>query len=140
KGVAGNIGAKNVHSAAAVLEKLIRDGAERGAVASAQDQLAAALEPLATQLRSVLVTPTLSPPAAPAVPAAADSAKSKEAVAKLLAEFDPDAADFIETNHALVRPLFSSEAWTPFQRLVQSYAFAEAQTQLEQALNNLPPQ
>jgi len=51
-----------------------------------------------------------------------------------LAEFDPRAADFIETNRADLQPLFAGERWAEFEQLVQGYAFSEAQAKLEQAL------
>ena len=53
---------------------------------------------------------------------------------KLLAEFDPGAVEFIEENAAALRTLLSGDAWLQFEKLVQSYAFAEAQVQLEHAL------
>lgn len=56
----------------------------------------------------------------------------------LLAEFDPGAADFIETNRADLQPLFAGEKWAEFEKLVQGYAFAEAQAQLGQELKRLP--
>ena len=71
----------------------------------------------------------------------ANRAQSREAaaqLAKLLSEFDPGAADFIEANHAAVRPLFAGDGWPQFEKLVQSYSFADAQARLEQALKNVP--
>ena len=44
------------------------------------------------------------------------------------------AADFVETNHAALRPLFDSAAWPEFEKLVRGYAFADAQAQLDHAL------
>ena len=70
-----------------------------------------------------------------------DPAQTREAVVqlvKLLSEFDPGAPDFIETNQAALRPLFSDGAWPQFEKLAQGYAFADAQAQLEKALKNLP--
>jgi hypothetical protein len=37
-----------------------------------------------------------------------------------------------------LRPLFAGDAWPQFEKLVQGYAFADAQSQLEQALKRLP--
>ena len=137
KGVAGNIGAKSVQSAAGVLEKLIREQAGAMEVESAKQQVVAVLDPLVAQLQEALKS-TAPEPAAPApAPAAADPAQTREAAAqlvKLLSEFDPGAADFIEAKHAVLRPLFAGEAWPQFEKLVQSYAFADAQAQLDQAL------
>jgi hypothetical protein len=47
---------------------------------------------------------------------------------------DPGAADFIDANRPALAPLFSHETWRAFERHVQDYAFADAQTELEQAL------
>jgi broad specificity phosphatase PhoE len=57
---------------------------------------------------------------------------------KLFSEFDPGAADFIETNRAELRPLFDGDAWPQFESLVQGYSFADAQARLEEALKNFP--
>jgi hypothetical protein len=38
-----------------------------------------------------------------------------------------------------LRPLFAGETWTPFEKLVQGYSFAEAHARLEQALKILSP-
>jgi hypothetical protein len=56
---------------------------------------------------------------------------------KLLSELDPGAADFVEANQAALRPLLPGDGWPQFEKLVQGYAFADAQAQLEQALRKL---
>ncbi len=140
KGVAGNIGARSVQAAAGALEKLIRDRAASGEVEAAKGRLAGALDPLLAQLRAAVSAP--APEAtAPASAPTADPALSREAAARmtrLLSEFDPGAADFIEQNQAALRPLFAGDTWTQFEKLVRNYAFAEAQAQLEQALKKVP--
>jgi two-component system, sensor histidine kinase and response regulator len=141
KGVAGNIGAKPVQAAAGVLEKLIRERAASTEVGAARSKLTAALDSLLAQLQKALgsAAPAQVVPATP--PPAADPAQVRAAAAeltKLLADFDPGAADFVQERQAMLRPLFAAEAWTGFEKLVQDYAFTEAQAQLEQALKNLP--
>jgi len=141
KGVAGNIGAKPVQAAAGVLEKLIRERAASPEVAAAKAQLSAALDPLLAQLQKALssAAPGDSAPVPP--PPAADPAQVRAAaaqLAKLLSEFDPGAVEFIETNQAALRPLLSGDSWPQFEKLVQGYAFADAQAHLEQALKTLP--
>jgi hypothetical protein len=89
--------------------------------------LQAALEPAAN------AQPAATPPAA------VDPAKSRDAATQLLklfSESDPGAADFIEANQAALRPLFAGDAWSQFEKLVQGYAFADAQAQLEQAMKS----
>ena len=51
--------------------------------------------------------------------------------------FDARQVHFIEENQAVLRPLFPGDAWTEFAQLIQSYSFADAQTQLDQALKQL---
>jgi HPt (histidine-containing phosphotransfer) domain-containing protein len=142
KGVAGNIGATHVRSAAGALEKLIRGRASSKDVETAADQFAARLERLIMELRAVLkqipAPPDRATPTAPI-----DPAQSRQAAAqltKLLAELDPGAADFLEANHAALRPLFAGAVWPEFEALVQGYAFADAQARLEQAMQSLPSQ
>jgi signal transduction histidine kinase/CheY-like chemotaxis protein/CHASE3 domain sensor protein len=137
KGVAGNIGAKQVQSSTGVLEKLIRDRTAANDVDAAKRHVAAALQPLVAELRAVLSASAAEGPAQSATPATADPARSRETAARLmtlLAALDPGAADFVEANHAGLRPLFDGATWPEFEELVRDYAFADAQTRLEQAL------
>ena len=142
KGVAGNIGAKSVQSAADVLEKSIRDRAATESVESARLQLAEVLNPLVSELHAAFDEAPESP--APShQEAPPDPAKVREAAAemtRLLSEFDPAAAEFIETNAAALRSLFSGDEWTPFVKLVQGYAFTEAAAHWEHALKHLAPE
>ncbi len=140
KGVAGNIGAKPVQTAAGVLEKLLRDRSASTEVESAKAGVSAVLDPLITQLQSALVPlQTQAPPATP--PPSATPGEIRAAAAqltKLLSEFDPGAVDFIEANQAALRPLLPGDKWGQFEQVVQNYAFADAQALLEQALKELP--
>ncbi len=139
KGVAGNIGAKSVHGVATALEKVIRSKAPAAEVESAKQQVAAALDPLIAGLNASLGSPAAKPVAATPAPLV-DPVKSREAatqLTKLLSEFDPGAADFIETNRTALQPLFADDTWTEFEKLVQGYSFADAQIRLEQALKAL---
>jgi signal transduction histidine kinase/CheY-like chemotaxis protein/CHASE3 domain sensor protein len=140
KGVAGNIGASQVQAAAGALEKGIRDGATGRDLDVARHRVAAALDPLVADLRARL--PSSAPEAVVEsnATAMADPAQSRAAAAKLstlLADLDPAAADFIVTNRGVLRPLFDGRTWPEFEKLVQGYAFTDAQAQLEQALRSL---
>jgi CheY-like chemotaxis protein len=135
KGVAGNIGSGEVRSAASAVEKAIHDGAAPENVDASQRHLAAALHRLVTQLRRVVGSVPETP--APPPTTATTPAESREAATRLmalLAELDPGAADFIQTNQAALRPLFDGAAWREFEARVQAYGFADAQAQLEHAL------
>ena len=137
KGVAGNIGSAQVPSAAGALEKAIRDRAPATNVDAAQERLAAVLHPLVAHLQAVLPPVTDSP--APPTSAPSSPAESREAAARLialLAELDPGAADYIEANQAALRPLFDGSSWHEFEARVQAYGFADAQAQLEHALES----
>jgi signal transduction histidine kinase/DNA-binding response OmpR family regulator/HPt (histidine-containing phosphotransfer) domain-containing protein/HAMP domain-containing protein len=135
KGVSGNIGARQVHSSAAALEKLIRERAGTADVDAAARQVVAALTPLVAALTLAL------PPAAAAAPEQAvppvDAGRTRDAAARLntlLSDLDPAAAEFVVEHRPALRPLFADETWAEFEQLVQGYAFADAQARLERAL------
>ena len=135
KGVAGNIGAKPVQVAAGVVERLIRDRASAAETEPALRQAAAALGLLLAQLRDSLPRPESTPPSPTSPPP--DPAQTRAAAAqltRLLSEFNPGAVEFIEANQAVLHPLLPGDSWPQFEKLVQGYAFADAQAQLEQAL------
>jgi signal transduction histidine kinase/CheY-like chemotaxis protein/HAMP domain-containing protein len=141
KGVAGNIGAQPVQMAAGALEKFLRDRAATAEVDSARQQVAAALDPLIAKLRTTFGSPASAAPMTATSLVPVNPAQARESAAqlnKLLSEFDPGAADFIEANHAALRPLFAAGTWPQFEMLVQSYSFADAQVQLETALKSFP--
>jgi len=128
-----------VPAAAGALERLLRDRAEANAVTAATEELAAHLDPFVAALRAALASTApepsaLSPAAAPSSPSQSRDAASQ--LTRLLSEFDPGAADFIETHHASLRPLFEDGSWREFEQLVQGYSFGDAQARLEEALEN----
>jgi signal transduction histidine kinase/CheY-like chemotaxis protein/HAMP domain-containing protein len=137
KGVAGNIGAAGVQSAAAALERVIRDRSTADEVERVRQRLRIVLEPLATEIRSAFGTAG-SDASAPVLPAApTDPTRSLEAAAQLaalLSDADPAAGEFIEAHLDALRPLFDAAGWSEFDTLVQGYAFADAQSRLEHAL------
>ncbi len=141
KGVAGSLGATQVQAAAGELEKLIRDRAPGTQVDPAAERLSAALDPLVTGLRGALGSPDAAAPPADITSERPDPARSRDAasqLARLLADFDPGAADFIDANRAALGPLFADGAWAAFERLIHDYAFSDAQEQLEDALHRFP--
>jgi len=137
KGVAGNIGAAGVQSAAAALERVIRDRSNAGEVEGARQRVGVVLEPLAAGIRAALgaAGADASTPIHPAAPAS--PARSREAAAQLaalLSDSDPAAGEFIDAHRDALRPLFDAAGWSEFDALVQGYAFADAQSRLEHAL------
>jgi signal transduction histidine kinase/CheY-like chemotaxis protein/CHASE3 domain sensor protein len=142
KGVAGNIGATPVQSAAGVLEKLIRNRAGADELTAAGQQVAAHLEPMVAALRNALQSATVQASAPEPAVRSVNPVESRKAAAGLLAllsELDPAASEFLATNRAALRPLFSDDAWPQFERLLADYSFAEAQTRLEEALERWDP-
>jgi signal transduction histidine kinase/CheY-like chemotaxis protein/HAMP domain-containing protein len=140
-GVAGQIGAAQVRTAAGRLEQLIRDRAEAKDVEAARAQVAAQLVPLVTALRAAL-PPTAAGELEHSTAAAQTSpAQSREAAAHLtvlLSEGDPGASEYLETHHAALRPLFDDDRWREFTALVHGYTFEDAQAQLKKALESFP--
>ncbi|HEY6359605.1 MAG TPA: response regulator, partial [Vicinamibacterales bacterium] len=137
KGVSGNVGATGVQSTAGALERLIHDCADAKSVEAAIQQVVARLAPLVTELRAALDLTAAGAPEPSTTTRLPTPAQSREAAVQmtaLLAELDPGAADFLETNHATLRPLFGEGTWLEFEALVRSYAFEDAQAQLSQAL------
>jgi two-component system sensor histidine kinase/response regulator len=142
KGVAGNIGAKDVQTASNALENLLREGAQAAQVDDALARVADALTPLIAQLQ-VAFRPTKPESYAQTVaPTPADPARFQQAAAELaclLGNFDPGVVDFIEAHRDTLRPVFPGEAWMQFEKLTGSYAFTEAQALLAMVLSSQPP-
>lgn len=137
KGVAGNLGARDVQDVAATVEKLLREGAPADAIHRALTQLAAVLDPLVAQLRAAFEASTTAAASTPAI-----DAKQTRAIAtqltKLFADFDTSAVTFVEENQAILRPAFDAATWEKFLRHSQQFAFADAQSLLDQMLARLP--
>jgi signal transduction histidine kinase/DNA-binding response OmpR family regulator/HAMP domain-containing protein len=132
KGVAANLGAKAVQSAAGELEKALHGNAEAVRLESLRQQFAAVLTPFLGRLRAALGEEA----AAPAASAAAiDPAQMKLLVAQMakhLSEFDAAAAECLEANRGAFASLFSAEEFGKFEQQVQGYAFDGALAQLQQ--------
>ena len=137
KGVAGNIGAGGVQSAAAALERAIRDRANAAEIERVRQQAGAVFEPLLTGIRTAFGAAGSDPstqvdPVSPASPA-----RSRESAAQLtvlLADSDPAAGEFIEAHRDALRPLFDAAGWSELKALVEAYAFDDAQARLKHAL------
>jgi two-component system sensor histidine kinase/response regulator len=139
KGVAGNIGATHVQSAAGALEKAIRDGAPVDRIESAMQQVATMLAPAIAEIRGALNANAIPEPVKLPEISAVDPGQSREAatrLATLLSDMDPSAIDYLESNHAALRSIFADAEWPAFADLVRGYAFADAQARLEQALKS----
>jgi two-component system sensor histidine kinase/response regulator len=137
KGVAGNLGASQVQAAAAAVEKLLRDGSSEAAINASLDQLAGVLDPCLARLRAALATSISESPAVATV-APGQTRVVAAQLAKLFADFDTNAVTFTEENQGSLRPAFDAVTWEQFVRHTQGFAFADAQTLLDQAVARLP--
>jgi PAS domain S-box-containing protein len=137
KGVAGNIGARSLYKAAGHLEKRIHDNASTQEIEAAQSQAQAELDTLLAGLKPIAISASalVAPPATPV-----DSVQIRRVASDLillLQAFDPGATDFVESNHATLRSLFVGSGWEEFEKLIQGYAFGDAQALLENAIKKL---
>ena len=132
KGVAGNLGAKAVQSAAAELEHAVKNGTPAEALC---DQLANVLSPLIDELRAALEEP-------PVVTASSDGGETVDPamlretalrMTKYLGEFDPAAAECLASDLSRFQALFDPATLAQFEQHITNYAFPEAQALLDKA-------
>ncbi|MDD0837602.1 response regulator [Curvibacter sp. HBC61] len=104
KGVAGNIGATDLHQLATQLNDLVNEQSDANAALVLAGQLKQGLAVVVAGIES-----QLSPTPAAAAPTAADPAESQQArevsarLAVLLSDDDPDAGDWLEQHAALLK-------------------------------------
>jgi two-component system sensor histidine kinase/response regulator len=127
KGVAGNIGAPAVQSAAARLEKAIAGSAQAAEIevlrASLEASLGHLIQGLATALKGADDEPIQ----------AADPAQLKKVVEQLsryLADSNAAAVDYFEKAGPHLRSLFEEHEFEHFADLVESFRFPEAYEEL----------
>ncbi len=133
KGVAGNLGAGVVQTAAGALEQAIAARGDAGRIEALRQRLADELEALLGRLRPALGDePPAAGPAAPPIDPEARERLVAE-MHKQLSEFDPAAADFLDAHREAFRSLLPGDDFAEFERHVQGYAFGEAQALLGRA-------
>jgi two-component system sensor histidine kinase/response regulator len=138
KGVAGNLGAGQVYAAAGALEQALRAHAPAPELDARIEALAGVLDPLVSAVIAALPNTHAAPAAPQLTPAGtADSVEAAARLSAMLTEFDPGAAAFLETNQAALRALFDDERWRRLRELVDSYAFSDAQAELDRAMRSL---
>jgi len=133
-GVAGNLGADLVHTAATVLAQTIRSGSDARGVEDLRRRFADELAALINRLRPMLGHDTAgarAPTTVMADPKALERLVGE--MCKHLDEFDPSAVDVLERHHGLFQVLLGEEDFVAFDRHVRAYAFADAQPALERA-------
>ncbi len=135
KGVAGNLGAKEIQAAAAKLEHALSTQGPPAEVEALRADfgrwLEALLVPLAATLAPVPARPPVASGAAPVDPTRA--AAVLEQIRKQLSEFDAAAADAVQANRDLLAALLPPGGLEALEKAVESYAFDEAQAELDRA-------
>ena len=139
KGVAGNLAANPVATAAGALEKAIRDSVEPPKVEALRNALASALERLSAALRPVLDAraPAEEPPHRDAGPDAIEPVQLQALVqrwTRLLSDGDAASVDDLEKEGRSLRALFDdARAFDGFATRVKSYDFDGALEGLRRA-------
>jgi two-component system sensor histidine kinase/response regulator len=139
KGVAANLGAKQVQSAAGLLEEILRHGGEAAEWDPALREISKVLDPLVAGLTKSQPAPDYTEPE-PDTHSPFDPAKTRaaaEQLAKLLSDFDSAAGEFLAANRTALQSLFPGPAWAEFGVLVENYDFAGAEAQLAQVCEDL---
>ncbi len=129
KGVAGNVGLAGLAADAAALEHAIRAKKD---VKAATGRFEASLAHACAALQDALADAAPAAADAPAV-APAESAAHAERLAALLAASDGEAADYLLSHGAAIRPLFADGNHAAFERAVQDFDFEGALRLLERA-------
>ncbi|HEX5398984.1 MAG TPA: response regulator, partial [Verrucomicrobiae bacterium] len=128
KGVAGNLGARGVHSVAARLEKAIAVKSPQEALTPLLQEFDSTLKDFNNRLRAALPSETDAPTSAvQATPV--DSKEAKDVVEKmtgLLNNFDPAAGECFEANRDVFRTILPDQAFSAFEQQVGAFAFADA--------------
>jgi PAS domain S-box-containing protein len=133
-GAAADLGAAAIHTAAAGLERAIRQQADPAGIELLWSQFEQALDGLICELKPALKTKEDKPAAEPA--ALVNAAQLRKAVNQmlpLLTDSDPGAADCLGANHETFRSAFAPEAFREFEKHVRKGGFTEALDQLKKA-------
>jgi two-component system sensor histidine kinase/response regulator len=132
RGVAGSLGARDVQAAAGALERAVKERAP--STEALCDGLGSALSALATAVRTALAEPE---PAPSTEQPTTDHVLIRDAVTRMnrcLTEFDPAAGECLDADRSAFRALFDAATLAQFERHVGSFAFAEAQALLDEAV------
>jgi len=134
KGVAGNLGARSVQSAAGELEKALRDNTPKPRLEALRARFAEVLTAMVVSLSGALGA---EPESAAAPSAPVDLAQLPGVVSQMLkhlSEFDAAATDYCASHRALFASLFSPSDFSQFEQHLQAYSFADALDLLESAV------
>jgi two-component system sensor histidine kinase/response regulator len=132
KGVAGNLGAREIQPLAASLEKAVASGAPIEPLKSDLARLEGALKDFAVRVRRALPQESPRRPSGPAL----DPEQLKRFVRDMtvhLNNFDPAAGELFGSARESLREFFPPDAFQAFEKQIGSYAFAEALATLQEA-------
>jgi CheY-like chemotaxis protein len=146
RGVAGNIGARELQTLAqAVEEGLTMASSDRGRLASGVRALEAAVEATMHSLDSYFaghaaraLQPLAAPPPAGGAVLPADAQEALGQLAQLLAEFSGDATDYFESVRTQLAGVLESAVLARLEQHLSRYEFEEARQLLPQAAGSRP--
>ncbi|PZP96908.1 MAG: histidine kinase [Variovorax paradoxus] len=133
RGVAGNLGLAALHAAAATLEDAVRHGGDVPAALSAfEAELMARVQALRAAWGTDAGMPVVAPAGAPAIDAA-QAAGHVQQFARLLADCDAQAEDYLAEHRAALAQVCGVEAVAAIARAVQAFDFDAALQALRDA-------
>ena len=133
KGVAGNLGAKELQQVAATLEKTIASKSPTNILEEAQKKFGQVLDDFMARLRTALPKET---PQQASVIAEVDPDQLRRIVQEMvenLNNFDPAASELLEQHRDEFRSFFSPETFEAFEKQIGNFAFVDAMTVLQEA-------
>jgi PAS domain S-box-containing protein len=133
KGTAGNLGAHGVQAAAGNLDKAIREGTEAARLDELRQTFSYELSGLLARISSELGD---EPILLPVSGAADDPAQVQRIVGQMLHQLwvcDAAAVETLDAHRSALISVFRRGGFDSFEKQVQAYAFAAAQTLLEDA-------
>jgi two-component system sensor histidine kinase/response regulator len=133
KGVAGNLGARELQQVAASLEKSIAAKSPTNVLETTRRNFTLVLDDFITHLRAAM--PPEPQPQLEVVPEV-DPERLRYLVGEMnanLNNFDPAASELLEKNRDAFRSFFTPETFETFEKQVGNYSFADAVTILQEA-------
>ncbi|MDQ1331925.1 MAG: two-component system, sensor histidine kinase and response regulator, partial [Thermodesulfobacteriota bacterium] len=124
KGVSGNIGASQLQELAATLEKSIRDRLPREEIGTTLETFGAEHGKLLAGLREAFPADTVRKEAGKVDGAKANEVCEKMAV--LLANYDSEAVDYLETEDNALRSILGTKHFGAFENAIKQYDFEKA--------------
>ncbi len=133
KGVAGNLGARELQQIAASLEKAIAAKSPPNVLETTRRNFTLALDDFITRLRAALPAEVVS---RTSIVAEVDPEKLRGLVEEMisnLSNFDPAAGELLEQHRDEFRAFFTPETFETFEKQIGNFAFADAMTVLQEA-------